>query len=514
MKYRAAYLLAALALPCAAIGQDNPPNPNATLVYFDVANNATLDPLEPQSNSSVAQGPLMAVYDSLIRLTDEGVPQPGLAESFSYNEDLTEFTIVARRGATFHDGTKVNAAAIAHNLNRAMALGGRAGAATVETMGQIAGIEVRDESTVVLKLKNPNGQMPYLLGGQPGMMLSPAGIPDGAFGATVKPIGAGPYRVRTFEATVRTFYERFDQYWDGIAGRPALAEHHFVPDARARVNAIRSGQATMALLDSRQIPEAKAAGLTVHVNEKNVISDLYLNVGRDNIGNLKMRQAFMHALDRAALAEAVGGGVAQPTSQLFAKISPLYKPELDQIYPYDPARAKKLLTEAGYPNGVDVTWLLLNASEYKLIGEAVQAMVAEVGIRIKFEIVDISQYQQFRRPPTKGDIMLGRWGGRADPLQTFQEVAGTGGSVNGSIAATPEIDALIDKARRLNPADPKRMEPLEQLARITTEKISHIALMTRPNVYAYRPGCILNLTPYLPAGADRFNNVRVGSKCK
>lgn len=517
---RFGYYLSAAALACAmspVLAAEPAPfaaNPNATLIYFDAAANATFDPVEPQSNSSVAQAALMAAFDSLVKLTDAGEPIPGLAASWKYSADLTEFTMTLRPGLTFHDGAKLDATAVKRNFERSIGLGKRTGAATVETMSQIAAVEIEGDSVVRLKLKAPNGQMPYLLAGQPGMMISPDSFVGDAFGGTLKPVGAGPYRVRTFEASVRTIFERFDAYWGGIEGRPRQAEHHFVPDGRARLNAVRSGQATMALLDSRQIPDAKAAGLTVQINQKNVVQDLYLNQDRDNIGNLKMRQAFMHGLDRAALAEALGGGVSLPTAQIFGPLSPLYDRSLDELYPYDPAKAKRLLAEAGYKDGVDVTWMVLNASEYRLVAEAAQAMLAEVGIRIKMEVIDISQYQQFRIPPKKGDIMLGRWGGRADPLQTFQEVAGTGGSVNAGRAAVPEIDALIDKARRLDPANPDRMVVLKQLARLTTEQVSHIALMVRPNVYIYRPGCVGGLTPYLPAGGDRFNDVKVSASCK
>jgi peptide/nickel transport system substrate-binding protein len=346
------------------------------------------------------------------------------------------------------------------------------------------------------------------------MMISPASLTEGAFGATLKPVGAGPFRVRSFESNVRTIMDRFDGYWAGATGRPATIEHHFVSDGRARLNAVRSGQANLALIDPRQIAEAKAAGFTVQINEKNSTWDFYLNVKRDNIGKLKVRQAFMHAMDRQAVADALGFGASKPTAQLFASSSPMYDKALDEIYPFDQAKAKKLLAEAGYPNGVDVTWVLLNTTEYKLIAEAMQSMLAEVGIRIKFDVVDPSQFVTFRRPPTRGDIMMARWGGRPDPLQAFQEVTGTGGSVNAGDAAVPEIDVLIDKARKLDPADPARMVVLRQLGRLTTEQVSHFGLMTRSNVYAYKPGCISGIPPYLPTGNDRINDVRLAANCK
>ena len=509
-----ALVLALLVAAPTARAVEPQPDPAATLTYFDAATNATLDPVEPQSNSSVSQAALMAIYDALIALSDAGEPIPGLALSWSYNADLTVFTLKLRPGVTFHDGEKLDAAAVLKNLRRSLALGVRAGASTQEITSRIAALEAQGEDTVVITLKAANGQLPFLLAMQPGMMLSPAALTDGAFGGTLKPIGAGPYKVRLFEAASRTVMDRFDAHWGGAVGRPATFTQQYVPDGRARLNAVRSGQASLALLDTRQIDEARAAGLTVQVNQRNTISDLYLNVGRDTIGKLKVRQALMHAIDRQALAEALGGGVSQPTVQLFAPFSRMYDPALEQRFPYDPVRAKQLLAEAGYPNGVDVNWLMSNTSETRITAEAIQAMVAEAGFRMKFDVVDISQYVLFRRPPTRGDIYLGRWGGRADPLQVFQEIASSDGSVNAGGAASPEIDALIGQARALRLDDPARETILHRLATLTTEQVSHIALMTRPNIYAYRKGCILNLTSYLPTGSDRFNAVQVSGACK
>ena len=484
------------------------------LIYYDAVSNQTLDPREPQNNSSFAQGPMMAVFDALVYLDPKGTPQPSLALAWTYNQDLTELELKLRPNVTFHDGTKFNAAAVVKNFEIATALGYRAGFAVYDTMSQIASAEAKGDDTVRLKLKQPNGQMPYLLGSQAGMMISPESLAGDAFGNGLKPVGTGPYKVRAFESNVKTVADRFDGYWGGAASRPAGFVHQFVNDGRARLNALRSGQANLALIDPRQIAEAKAAGFEVLINEKNSTWDIYLNVKRDNIGRLKMRQAFMHALDRAAISDALGFGASRPTAQLFASSSPAYVKELEDLYPYDPAKAKRLLVEAGYANGVDVTWVLLNTTEYKQLAEAIQAMMGEVGIRIKFDIVDISQYVTFRRPPTRGDIMMARWGGRPDPLQAFQEVTGTGGSVNAGDAASPEIDALIDKARRMDPAHPERMNVIHQLGRLTTELAAHFGIMTRSAVYAYKPGCIAGLPPYLPTGNDRINDLTIGENCK
>ena len=169
------------------------PDPGGRLVYFDAATNATLDPVEPQSNSSVSQAALLAIYDPLVKLTDAGEPVPGLAKSWTYNADLTEFTMTLRPGVTFHDGAKLDAAAVVKNLQRSIDLGGRTGASTQEITSKISGIKAQGEDVVVVTLKAANGQIPFLLAMQPGMMISPASLTEGAFGGTLKPVGAGPY---------------------------------------------------------------------------------------------------------------------------------------------------------------------------------------------------------------------------------------------------------------------------------------------------------------------------------
>ncbi len=495
-----------------ALAQSADFNPNATLIYFDAIGNQTLDPQEPQNNSSFAQGVLMAVYEPLVLFDPAGNPQPGLAESWSYNTDMTVFTMKLRQGVTFHDGTPFDATAVLKNLERSAGIGRKAGAATIETMSQIAAVEADGSHTVRIKLKAPSGQMPYLLGFQAGMMISPSVLDDTAYGATLKPVGAGPYIVKSFESNIRTNMVRNEKYWGGTMGRPVAFEHHFVPESRARMNALRSGQANLALIEPRQIQEAKSAGFHVQINEKNSVWVVQSNFTRDNVGKLKVRQALMHAIDRAALADALGYGASRPTIQLFASSSPAYVPELEKLYPHDPAKARRLVVEAGFPNGVDITWLLLNTAEYKQIGEAVQAMAAEVGIRIKFEVVDVSQFFTFRRPPQRGDVLMVRWGGRPDPLQVFQESSGSTAVPWGAVV--PEIDQLIEKARGMVPEDPKRLEVLHQLARVTTENVAYTSLMTRSAIYAYKPGCIINLPPYLATGNDRVNDTRVGAKCK
>lgn len=507
--------LTGLALTAAPGARAQDFNTAGTIIYYDAAGNENLDPAEPQAASSFSQEVMLATYEPLIRLQNNGAPGPGLAESWAANADLTTLTLKLRQGVIFHDGTPFNAEVAKQNFERFIGLGTKASGTVVEAVRGIASIEVLGPHEIRLNLKAPNGQMLYHLGGVAGMMANVAAQPEGAYGATFKPIGAGPYKIKSFEANVRTLLTRNDAYWGGIAGRPAAFEHHYVPDGRARMNALRSGQANIALIEPRQIAEAKQAGFAVQLNEKNSVWTTYVNLSRaNNVGNLKVRQAMMYAVDRQALADALSYGSSKPTLQIFASASPAFDPELEKLYGFDPDKAKKLLAEAGYKDGVEVTMLLLNISEYRPLAEAYQAMLAEVGIKVKFDIVDASQFPVFRRPPTRGDILMARWGGRPDPLQVFQELFGSNGSFNPVGVATPEIDQVIERARAMAPDNPERVKLLHRIARLGVEYAANIPLMTRSNVYAYKPGCFTGLDAYLPMGDDRFNDVRISAKCK
>ena len=109
------------------------PDPAASLVYFDMAGNETLDPAEPRNNSRHSHEGLLAIYETIIRLAGADPPGPGLAASWARNADLTDLTLKLRPGVFFHDGEPVNAEAVCENFERGAALGRRAGGTTFET---------------------------------------------------------------------------------------------------------------------------------------------------------------------------------------------------------------------------------------------------------------------------------------------------------------------------------------------------------------------------------------------
>jgi ABC-type transport system substrate-binding protein len=227
-----------------------------------------------------------------------------------------------------------------------------------------------------------------------------------------------------------------------------------------------------------------------------------------------VRQAIMYAIDREGLAEAISNGSAQPARQLWSAQSPYFVKDLEARYPFDQNKARALLAEAGYKDGIELTQLLLNNSEYRQLAEALQANLAEVGIRVKFDVVDVSQFPLFFKDPPRGDVLMARYGGRSDPVQTVFELVGTGGPYAPGGATSPKIDEIINKLRGMAGNDAGRVAVMQDLAREISDQAATIPVISRANVYAYKTGCILNLVPYLPSGDDRFNDVHVAKGCK
>lgn len=484
-------------------------DPSATLTFFDSAPNPNLDPTDPINDSSFSQATLFAVYDRLVGFDPDGVPEPQLATEWSYSDDLKTVTLKLREGVTFHDGEPFDAAAVKANLERSKKVGDAAGNTVKAAAAEIDSVETPDDLTAVIHLNTPDGGFVYSLGTQIGMMLSPA-VLDGSTGLDLQPIGAGPYKVDEFKPSDTTTFSRYDDYWDGKEDRPAKLVVKYVVDANTRLNAARSGEATVSLVTPAQVSGAEAGGLETIVNPTASQWTYYLNTSRA-LKDVRVRQALMYAIDRDTIAEALSFNTGQPTVQLIPEGAPGHVDGAEKQYPYDPEKAKALLEEAGHADGLTLNYILLNSPEYSQITDVIQQQLGEVGIDLKITQVDIAQASMFMQGT--GDIMLARWGGRADQLATLKTVVGTGGTYAPAGAVSQELDDALAKAESFSFEEPGRADWLTTANQEVIDQAANVPVMTRSNIYAFKDGCIDGLTKYLAAGSNDWRDVTVGSGC-
>ncbi len=320
-----------------------------------------------------------AVYDPLLRAETDGTLKPWLATEWTYNADQTVLTLKLRDDVKFTDGTAFDAAAAAANLER---FKGGASPDASNLAGMTAAKAV-DATTLEITLGAPDPALLSYLGRNAGLMQSPKSF--GAADEATKPVGSGPYIIdtaKTVAESVYTFNANPD-YWAADEIHYDTLVLKYINDPAAQINAIKAGEINaINLVNNDALAEVTGAGWTINTSELDWVG-LTL-VDRDGaldspLEDPKVRQALSYAFDREAILKGYGAGFGTATNQVFPTSSAGYDKALESQYPYDPAKAKELLAEAGYPDGFE-----LSMPSISILGEAIFAVIkdslAEIGV--------------------------------------------------------------------------------------------------------------------------------------
>ncbi len=291
-----------------------------------------------------------AVYDTLMHADPDGKVVPWLAESWTYNADKTVLTLKLRSDVTFTDGTTFDADAAAKNLVRF-----RDGTAPNKSfLSALKDAKATDATTLTLTLSAPDPALLTYLTQAPGLMESPKHF--GAADEKTNPVGSGPYILDTTKTVVGSsyaytanpkYFAKDQQHWANLTIK-------VFSTPATEVNAIKGGQVDgMNVLDSATAPQIKGAGFTLVDHELDWSGLAIFDRGGKLVPALKepkVRQAINYAVDRGGMLKAAAQGNGTVTSSVFPTYSPGYDAAVDTQYTYDPAKAKALLAEAGFPS--------------------------------------------------------------------------------------------------------------------------------------------------------------------
>jgi ABC-type dipeptide/oligopeptide/nickel transport system permease component/ABC-type transport system substrate-binding protein len=365
-----AYLLALLAAPA-------PARDSLTL-------GTQLEPpgLDPTASASAAIGEMTfpTVYEALVHLGPGAVVEPGLATAWEISPDLLTYRFHLRQGVRFHDGNVFDATAAKFSLDRAIAE--KSANPQKPLLSCIGSTEAADPATLILHLARPCSGLLPVLGWSAAVMVSPASAADNA----THPVGTGPFRFEQWRRGNSVSLVRNPDYWGGA---PALAHvtYRILADPSAAIDALTAGD-----LDgfaTFPAPEAVArlqhdARFHVEMAATGAKTIVALNNRKAPFDTLKVRQALSYAIDRKAIIDAAMFGYGQPIGSHFGTREPGYV-DLTGRYPYDPARAKALLAEAGYPNGFHAVLKLPPLAYARRSGEVVAAQLAEIGVTAEIQ---------------------------------------------------------------------------------------------------------------------------------
>ncbi|NJC84393.1 ABC transporter substrate-binding protein [Planosporangium mesophilum] len=375
--------MTAAALSLVACGSGQPAaTGDASLLKIRLQSDpATLDVTQTTANI-VSHVFTYNVMEGLVELDKSGKPQPLLATKWQMSTDGLTYTFTLREGVKFHDGTPFNADAVAFNLNRDKGIAGFG----YRNIGNVQSVTAVDPKTVEIKLGRPSSEFMTFLGLRQGVMVSPAAAAKQA----ESPVGTGPYKFVKWTKGEVIALDRNEEYW---GEKPAYKKVEFkeITDENAALSAVQAGDVDGIIVQNGALDRTKQLSkdpnLKVVPVPSQLIWRLSMNTRQGPLANPKVRQAISMALDRKAFVDATFSGYAVPTCNFFSSVSPLqdnYCP-----YEYNPAKAKQLLAEAGYPNGFEME--MIGGIVVQPVSELVIAQLAEVGITVKNSVSDDAQ---------------------------------------------------------------------------------------------------------------------------
>jgi peptide/nickel transport system substrate-binding protein len=415
---------------------------------------------------------LYAIHDAVVKPMPAGDNTPSLAESWTASKDGLTYEFVLRKGVKFHNGDPVTAEDVKFSFDRYR------GAAAKLLKDRVREVQVVDPGRVRFHLKEPWPDFMTFYGtsatGAAWVVPKKYVEKVGDDGFLRAPIGAGPYRVVSFQPGVSLVMEAFEGYWRKT---PAVKRLVFrsMADETTRAAALKAGDVDIVyLLSGPTAQEIKRTpGLRLVAARPPGVPYLDMPEQWDPKSpwhDRRVRLAASHALDRAALNEAETLGMSRPTGALIPRVldfARVYDPP-----PYDPALAKKLLAEAGYPNGFDAGDLTPFPPFFSLAEGLVNYLQA-VGIRTRLRTMERATFLTAWREKKLHGVIMGL-GAPAGNAATRIEVYVTKNGIYAS-GVVPEIEDLFQRqARELDRK--KREALLYQIQQIMHDRVMHVPI--------------------------------------
>jgi len=349
--------LAILAAPSIARAQTAP---GGTLIWADDSNSdVTYDPRVTQSRHE--EQIIVQVFDQLIMSDETGKLSPGLATAWELAPDAASVRLKLREGVKFHDGAAFDAEAVKFTLDSIVdPATGSQGA--VDMLGPYDRTEILGPHEVRIRFKAPNAGILDTLTENELSIVSPAAVLKlGRTGFAQAPVGTGPFRFVSWERGREVILERNADYawapdWSSVQGASNIQRivHRFIPNNATRVAALEAGEVHVAdivpPLDTKRLADAGRYKAMIGVAAGLSFGAL-LNTARSPFDDIRVRQAFMHAIDRPRLAQNLYFGLIKAAFGPLAPSTPGYWAGGDQYYPFDRAKANKLLDDAGWAMG-------------------------------------------------------------------------------------------------------------------------------------------------------------------
>jgi ABC-type transport system substrate-binding protein len=356
---------------------------------------------DPTQNSNPTDASYTAVAcESLLRYDGDGNLSPWLAWKYAIAEDGSSITFWLREGIKFQDGTPFNAEAVKYNLD--FQLDPKAVWPDLKVFEKCEAI---DEYTVKLTFKDSKLNWPAikaLAGGFSGLIFSPTYLKNNTPEyKRLHMVGTGPFKLVEFKRDEYVKFDRFDDYW---RGKPFLdgIDYKIISDMNTQLIAYRSGEIDTLMVQAKDRAALEADGFEVVEMPQIFVSNLALlassNDPNSPLSDIRVRQACEYAINKQQLVDTIGYGLGKVANQLYPESDPCHNPDTVG-YPYNPEKARELLKEAGYEEGLKLKFYQVDflTMDFPL---AIQDMWNQVGIETEIVRLSILQINDMVSGPT------------------------------------------------------------------------------------------------------------------
>jgi peptide/nickel transport system substrate-binding protein len=336
-----------------------------------------------------AQRHVAPALETLFRVDKAGKTMPYLVASAKENAKAQTIMLVLRKGIKFHDGTDFNAEAVKWNLDDCVA-------AKMPGTEKFKSVDVIDPYTVRINLIEWDSTVISSFTQQMGMMISPTSCKKDEQACANRPVGTGPFQFVSWDKDRKTVYKKFPEYWQ--KGKPYLDGIEWVPvqDPLARELSFRKGEFDVSLtVAPNVVANLEKDGFVV--NRNRLIGAMGLVPDSANakspFADVRVRRALQYAIDPSLIVKHIYFNEAEAVNQWTYKEHWGYDPKVVG-YPYNPAKAKQLLVEAGYPNGFKTKITYRTNPTQDQVFAAVQSFLKAVGIEAELEPILIGRYDE------------------------------------------------------------------------------------------------------------------------
>ena len=426
-----------------------------------------------------------ALYNNLLEVGGSGDFIPELATEWTISEDGLTYTFTLVEGVTFHDGTVLDAEAVKVNLDRYKAEGSTFNGAGKLRM--IATVDAPDATTVVLNLSKPSAPLLDMLTTCP--IVSPTAITEMGEELSLHGVGSGPFRFESWEPNSTAVVVRNENYWEIAPDGepyPYLDRYEIdgVPDDSVRLLNLRSDQfQILERVNPRDVASVQGDANIQLVETPHAVPNLVaMNPNVAPFDNKALRQAVSYALDRQAIVDNISFGTGYTVPLPFPKGAWFYIDEPSPVY--DQERAKELLAEAGYPDGINVTMTHINRTIDTQIAQIMKAQLEEVGIRMTIESLERTTWVDLW---AAGEGRLGLLQGGMTPTDPDREsgIFQKDSLNNWTDYDNPELQQLIDDANAITDRD-ERLRIWKEIAGVVVDDAVYIYIGGIPTIAGVR----------------------------